>query len=135
MSENQERHRKPDTPSVEEGAPKQALSGGGSETQAGSAEGGSAYGDDREDAAREAPDREAPEGETPEGGLKADAAEETAAPVAPPPEDKTFASPDGQEGPNQAAGESIVNTGEPRPAKNREGVEGRPGDDVDASTG
>lgn len=37
------------------GAPKQALSGGGSETHAGSNEGGSAYGDDREDEDAAAP--------------------------------------------------------------------------------
>lgn len=36
-------------PQPKPGVPKQALAGGGSETQAGSDEGGSAYGDDRED--------------------------------------------------------------------------------------
>ena len=128
MSENQERHKKPDTPNVDEGAPKQALSGGGFEP-AGSTEGGSAYGDDREDAVHDAP-------ETPEGGFKADTAEESAAaPGKPPGEEKTFASPDGQEGSREAATESVNNTGEPRPVKNREGVEGQPGDDVDAASG
>jgi len=45
MSENEERHNKPDTPNVDQGAPKQAISGGGSETRAGSDAGGSASGD------------------------------------------------------------------------------------------
>lgn len=95
------------------GAPKQALSGGGSETRAGSDDGGSAYGDDRED------DEEAAAAPQPsEGGFK-DAAT-TPAPAEP---------ADG------ASVEAVNNTGEPRPVKNGEGIEGQPGDDVDAATG
>ena len=121
MSENQERHKKPDTPNIDEGAPKQALSGGGFE-HAGSAQGGSAPGDEREDPKH------------PEGGFKASTTEETA-PSTTPAEEKTFASPDGQEGGREASTESVNNTGEPRPVKNAEGVEGQPGDDVGAATG
>ena len=116
---------KPDQTPAPKGPPKQALSGGGFE-HAGSDEGGSAYGDDREDEA---------EPKAPEGGFKADTAEETAAPEKPSDEEKTFASPDGQEGAREASTESVNNTGEPRPVKNREGVEGQPGDDVDAASG
>lgn len=94
------------------GAPKQALSGGGFE-HAGSDEGGSAYGDDRED------DAEAAVAPQPsEGGFK-DAA-------------TTPAPPEPADG---ASTESVNNTGEPRPVKNGEGVEGQPGDDVDAASG
>ena len=95
------------------GAPKQALSGGGTETHAGSDEGGSAYGDDRED---EEDVAAAPQPS--EGGCK-DAAS-TPAPAEP------------AEG---ASVEAVNNTGEPRPVKNGQGVEGQPGDDVDAATG
>lgn len=126
MSENQERHKKPDAPNVEDGAPRQALSGGGFEP-AGSAEGGSAYGDGREDAIHEAP---AP----PEGGFRADTAEaaDGAGPAA---EEKSFAAPDGQEGAPGASTQAVTNTGEPQPVKNGEGVEGQPGGEVDAATG
>ncbi len=98
--------------SAHPGPPKQALSGGGFE-HAGSDEGGSAYGDDRED-----DDDAAPAPQAPEGGFKDAAA--TPAPAEP---------ADG------ASTEAVTNTGEPRPVKNGEGVEGQPGDDVDAATG
>ncbi len=94
------------------GAPKQALSGGGFE-YAGSDEGGSAYGDDREDK-DEAPAAPQPS----EGGFK-----------------NAAAAPAPAEPADGASIEAVNNTGEPRPVKNGEGVEGRPGDDVDASTG
>lgn len=100
------------------GVPKQALSGGGFE-HAGSDEGGSAYGDDREDEA---------DPKAPEGGFT-----DAAAPATQPAEEKTFA-PDGEDGAG-ASTEAVTNTGEPRPVKNGEGVEGQPGDDVDAATG
>jgi hypothetical protein len=125
MSETRDRPDvQPDKP-IHPGAPKQALSGGGSETHAGSDEGGSAYGDDRED-----PEEAKAAPKAPEGGFK-DAA---AAPDAKPAEEKTFAAPDGEEGAG-AATEAVTNTGEPRPVKKGEGVEGQPGDDVDAATG
>jgi len=126
MSGNQERHNKPEAPNHEEGAPKQALSGGGFEP-AGSSEGGSAYGDDREDAEREAP-------AVPEGGFRADTQADSETPGAPD-EKRTFASPDGQEGSRKAATETVTNTGEPRPVRNGGGVEGQPGDEADAATG
>jgi hypothetical protein len=100
---------RPDIRPTHPGAPRQALSGGGSETHAGSDEGGSAYGDDREDVA---------EPQTSEGGFK-----DAAAAHAPP------------EPADAASTESVNNTGEPRPVLNGEGDEGQPGDDVDAATG
>lgn len=128
MPENEDRHAKTDAPdTADEGVPKQALSGGGFEP-AGSAEGGSAYGDDREDALHEAP-------ETPQGDFKADTAEEVAAGTEPPAEEKRFASPDGQEGSPSGSTETVNNTGEPRPVKNGEGVEGQAGGEADAATG
>lgn len=92
------------------GAPRQALSGGGFE-HAGSDEGGSAYGDDREDEEAAAP-------QPSEGGFK-----------------NAAAAPAPAEPADGASIEAVTNTGEPRPVKNGEGVEGRPGDDVDAATG
>ena len=115
MAENQERHNKPDTPNVDEGAPKQALSGGGSETRAGSEQGGSASG---------------AEPEPPEGGFKPAPADEAPEAAAEPP---SFAAPDGEAAAESQA--SVNNTGEPEPARRVEGVEGRPDDDVDAATG
>lgn len=95
------------------GVPKQALSGGGFE-HAGSDQGGSAYGDDRED------NEEA-------------AAAPSPAP-AEPAEEKAIATADGPDAAG-ASTEAVTNTGEPRPVLNGEGVEGQPGDDVDAATG
>lgn len=128
MTDKPDTDVQPTTPEPAKGPPKQALSGGGFE-HAGSDEGGSAYGDDREDA----PEPEATEPQAPEGGFKADTA--TEATPDQPSEEKTFASPDGQEDAREASTESVNNTGEPRPVKNREGVEGQPGDDVDAASG
>lgn len=124
MSETEEHPKKPDTPKAHEGVPRQALSGGGTEVRAGSEEGGSAYGDDREDEEEAAAAPKAPE-----GGFKDKAAE----PAAETSEEKTFASPDGETGAD--ATETVNNTGEPRPVKRGEGVEGQPGDDVDAASG
>ena len=107
MSEDRQR---PDVQPTHPGAPKQALSGSGFE-HAGSDEGGSAYGDDREDDDKAAP-------QPSEGGFK-DAAT-TPAPAEPANGDPV---------------EAVNNTGEPRPVLNGEGVEGQPGDDVDAATG
>jgi hypothetical protein len=103
------------------GRPDHALSGGGSDTRAGSEEGGSAYGDDRED------DEAAVRQET-LGGLKdaaatgAEAAEEA----------KSFTDPAGEE---PSATVSVPHPGQPRPIKNRESIEATPGDDVDAASG
>ena len=104
-----------DSPGLGPNRREQALSGGGSETRAGSSEGGSAYGDDRED----------PGASQTAGGLRADAAG-AAAGAELSDEDRSFASPDGQEGGADArqSTEAVSNTGEPRPVKNREGVEG-----------
>lgn len=123
MSEKPDTDVKPAQPDAPKGPPKQALSGGGFE-HAGSDEGGSAYGDDREDA---------PEPQAPEGGFKSASTDDGQPATVT--EEKTFAAPDGQEGGREAATETVNNTGEPRPVKNREGVEGQPGDDVDAPSG
>lgn len=97
------------------GVPKQALSGGGFE-HAGSDQGGSAYGDDRED------------------NEEAAAAPSPAPAPAEPAEEKAIATADGPDAAG-ASTEAVTNTGEPRPVLNGEGVEGQPGDDVDAATG
>lgn len=126
MSGKQEHPASPEAPAPGEKSPRQALSGGGFEP-AGSSEGGSAYGDDREDALHEAL-------EAPEGGFKADTQGETAPDA--PGEKRTFAAPDGEtDGREGAATEAVTNTGEPHPVKNRESVEGQPGDEADAATG
>lgn len=113
MSENPERQDRPAVPA--DGAPKQALSGGGSEIRAGSAQGGSASG---------------AEPEAPEGGFKP--SPEEADPQAAP-EPASFASPEGEGATESQA--AVNNTGEPDAAARKEGVEGRPDDDVDAATG
>ncbi len=118
MSEHQERHNKPDQPSEDEGAPRQALSGGGSETRAGSPSGGSAPGDE--------PD----EPEEPEGGFRASPEAADAGRVDG--ETPSFTSPDGAE---DGSGDLVNNTGEPRQMKNRADIERAAGDDVDAATG
>jgi hypothetical protein len=107
------------------GAPEQALSGGGSDTRAGSEEGGSAYGDDRED------DEIAARQET-LGGLKGDAAGAAAGAEAAE-EAKSFTDPAGEE--PSGATETVTNTGEPRQMKHRDSIEATPGDDVDAASG
>jgi hypothetical protein len=115
MADPKDREDKHDAAPPVPNPPRQALSGGGSDTHAGSDEGGSADGDDREDEAEPAV----------EGGLK-DAA------TAKPAEDKTFAAPDGDQG---EATQTVVNTGEPRPMNHRQSIENTPGDDVDAASG
>ena len=104
----------PPRPAARPGPPDQALSGGGSETRAGSSEGGSAYGDDREDESGPAQGLEAGL-----GGLAGDAAGAAAGDEAEPPRPS----------------EAVNNTGEPRPVKNRRALEAAPGDDVDAASG
>ncbi|HYE43185.1 MAG TPA: hypothetical protein VEA15_07300 [Caulobacteraceae bacterium] len=101
------------------GEPKQALSGGGSNVQAGSAQGGSRSGS------------ETPA--IPQGGFDPDvtgSAEPSAAGEA-----RAFASPDGEETAATRASDSVNNTGEPDQMAKRTDIERVPGDDVDAATG
>ena len=124
MSETEEHPKKPDTPKAHEGVPRQALSGGGTEVRAGSDEGGSAYGDDREDEEEAAAAPKAPR-----------AASRTRPPSRPPRRPRKRPSPPRMARRAPTPPRPVNNTGEPRPVKRGEGVEGQPGDDVDAASG
>ena len=118
MSENEERHNKPDTPNVDQGAPKQAISGGGSETRAGSDAGGSASGDGAKVQSQDT-----------EGGFKPGTGDR---PSEGPRESPSFAPPDGDSASDadleaSASTESVNNTGDQ--------AERRPDNDVDAASG
>ena len=103
------------TASPSPGEPKQALSGGGSNVQAGSSQGGSRSGAETPAA--------------PQGGVTPEAAASPAA------EDRSFVAPDGETGVARQASDAVNNTGEPDPMADRAEIERAPGDDVDAATG
>ena len=105
-----------------QGEPRQALSGGGSNVQAGSDQGGSRSGAE-------------PTGKSvQDGGFKPSPDAGGAGGGTVPAEEASFASPDGEESP---AHQAIANTGDPQAVAKEDGdVErGSGGDDVDAASG